>query len=698
MIAKKKLLFLFHTLFFVFITSFTFSQNINLDTVKAGRFDLGRMWTFEHAPVEYFAETYNFRPTSEWLENVRMSALRFGGGCSASFVSEDGLVMTNHHCGRGYVTQVTKQGEDLHKTGFWAAALEDERPVPGLFVDQLVQIIDVTKEVSSAIDAGKTPEEKQKNKADKFKEIEKKYTDELGLRCSVVTLYNGGEYMLYAYKRYTDVRLVFAPENLVGFFGGDPDNFTYPRYDFDCTFFRVYDNGQPLKTTHFFRWSQNGGVPGEPIFVVGNPGSTERLKTVSQLEFARDYQLPTRLNYFNYMIPILEKLISEHPDKTSQYEDLLFGLQNSQKVYLGQIKALNDQVLLAKKKDFEKTLRAKINDKPDLKSKYGNSWDEIAKATNENEKIFNELLGYEQVPRVTSRYMLAAKRIFSLAKENKDLADSVVNVMFDKLDVNLNRAILEFEFSVIINNLGKDNENYKKVFGNKDVKEAADYVLSKSYLTNKDDALAFVHKGYASVLTSDDPLISFLVSSSARNEELVKMQKDINARIEMNSVLLGRAIFEVYGTSVPPDATFTLRISDGIMATYQYNGTVSPPYTTFYGMYDRYYSFGKQFPWELPERWAKPPSEFKLETPFNFVSTNDIIGGNSGSPVINKDAEIIGLAFDGNIESLPGRYIFTTELNRTVSVDSRGLLEAIKDLYKATRLAYELSAGKMASN
>jgi hypothetical protein len=692
---KNNLKHLFLLLAVFFVSSLTLSQNVNLDTVKAGKFDLGKMWTFEHAPVDYFEQTYNFRPSQEWLDNVRMSALRFGGGCSASFVSEDGLVMTNHHCGRGYVTQVQKAGEDLHKTGFWAATLEDERPAQGLFVDQLVKIIDVTKEINTAIDAGNTPEEKQKNKIDKVKELEKKYTDELGLRCSVVTLYNGGEYMLYAYKRYTDVRLVFAPENYLGFYGGDPDNFTYPRYDLDCTFFRVYDNGKPLKTSNFFKWSTNGAVLGEPIFCVGNPGSTERMKTVSQLEFSRDYLLPVRLNYFNYMIGVLEGFLKKYPEKTSRYEDMLFGIQNSQKVYIGQIKALNDAVLIAKKKDFEKTVQSKINSKPELKSKYGSAWDEISKAIDDNRKIYFELLGYDQIGRTASRYMLAAKRIFQFAKDNKDISDSLINVIYNQLDVDYNRAILEYEFTLIINNLGKENASYKKVFGNKDEKEAVDYVLSKSYLTNADDALAFVHKGYAAVLVSDDPLISFLVSSSSRYDELVKSQKDINARIDMNSALLGRAIFEAYGTSIPPDATFTLRISDGVMATYQYNGTTAPPYTTFYGLYDRYYSFGKQYPWNLPERWVNPPGNFKLETPFNFISTNDIIGGNSGSPLINKDAEVVGLAFDGNIESLPGRYIYTTEFNRTVSVDSRGLLEAIRNLYKATRLADELVSGKI---
>jgi hypothetical protein len=351
---------------------------------------------------------------------------------------------------------------------------------------------------------------------------------------------------------------------------------------------------------------------------------------------------------------------------------------------------------MAKKKDFEKTLKAKIDASPNLKSKYGNAWNEISNAMDDNKKIFKELLGYEQT-RSASRYMFAAKRIFALSKENKDLPDSMVNVIYNKLDPNVNKAILEFEFTLILENLGKNNPAYKNVYGDKNAVEAADYVMSKSYLTNKEDAMNFIHKGYASVIASDDPLIKFLTLASARHEELLKQQKEINARVDINQVTLGRAIYDVYGFSIPPDATFTLRISDGLMASYSYNGTVAPPFTTFYGMYDRYYSNGKEYPWSLPERWANPPAEFNLETPFNFICTADIIGGNSGSPMINKNAEVVGLAFDGNIESLPGRYIFTTESNRTVSVDSRGMLEAIKDLYKATRLSTELVNGKLAN-
>ena len=686
----------FFLFLFVIFTSSVFSQPVNVDTVKAGKFDLGKMWTFEHAPVDYFSETYGFRPTQEWLDNVRMSALRFGGGCSASFVSEDGLVMTNHHCGRGYVTQIEKADEKLSVKGFIAQTLEDERKAPNLFVDQLVQIIDVSREVLDAIESGKTTDEKQLNKQNKIKEIETRYSNDLNLRCNVVTLYNGSEYMVYAYKRYTDVRLVFAPENLVAFFGGDPDNFTYPRYDFDCMFFRVYDEtGKPLKTSHFFKFSSNGAAPGEPIFVVGNPGSTERLKTVSQLEFARDYTVPARLQLLVSTIENIEKITKENPELTRKYEDLYFGLMNSQKVYNGQLKALFDPVMMAKKKDFEKNLKNAINAKPELKTKYGNAWNDIATALDENKKFYKELSVYDVSQRFSSKYFFASNVISRNALGNKETPDSIINVIYDKFDAVYNRGLLEYEIGKMYNILGKDNAIIKKIFGNRNSGEAVEFVLSNSRLTNLNDALDLIHSGYASIVKSTDPLIMFWMASYKRFDELATKQKEIQARIEINSVLLGRSLFEVYGTSIPPDATFSLRISDGVISSYPYNGTEAQPFTTFYGMYDRYNSFGKKYPWLLPERWANPPAEFHLETPFNFVSTNDIIGGNSGSPLINQNAEIVGLAFDGNIESLPGRYIYTTEANRTVSLDSRALVEAIKNLFKMTRLSDELINGKI---
>jgi len=680
---------------FLFIFNNNYSQEKKSDPTKSTKYDIGKMWTFESAPVDYFAETYNFRPTSEWLESVRLSALRFGNGCSSSFISEDGLVMTNHHCGRGYVSQINQPGEKLDETGFFAATLEDERPVPGLFVDQLIKIIDVTTEVQGAMEPGKTDAEKQQLKSDKMKEIEKKYSDELSLRCSVVTLYNGGQYMLYAYKRYTELKLVFAPENLVAFYGGDPDNFTYPRYDFDCMFFRVYDNGKPLKTTNYFKWSTKGASVGEPLFVIGNPGSTERLKTYAQLVFASKYSVPSRLETLDFLAGYIDNYVKNNPDKTRQYQDQLFGIQNSQKVFTGQMKALNDPVMMARKKDFEDNIISKVNSDPKLKAKYGNVWNEISKALTEYGKIYDEISGYDLLGRTSSRYFIMARTLIRNANEGKETTDSAVNAIYKNFDAEYNNGILVKECDIILTKIGKDNAIVKKVFGNMGKEEMANLILQKSSLITKESALEFSKKPGQSILASDDPMIKFFVGSKSRIDELTAKQKDILARIDVNSVMLGRVLFDIYGTTIPPDATLTLRISDGEIKSYPYNGTVAPPNTTFYGMFDRYYSFGKSYPWLLPDRWVNHPPEFNLGTQFDFVATNDIIGGNSGSAVINKDAEVVGLVFDGNIESLPGRYIYTTELNRTVAVDSRGLLEAIKNLYKATRLSDEMQNGKI---
>jgi len=687
---RKKYLLRNLLLILLLIAGTSFSQE-----TKSDRFDIGKMWTFESAPVDYFAQTYNFRPTQEWLDNVRLSAIRFGNGCSSSFISEDGLVMTNHHCGRGYVTQINKPGEELSKTGFIAVKLEDERPVPGLFVDQLIKVIDVTKDIQDAMEKGGTDAEKSKMKADKIKQIEAGYSDELKLKCNVITFYNGGMYTLYCYKRYTDVRLVFAPENYVAHYGGDPDNFTYPRYDFDCMFFRVYENGKPMKSPNYFKWSKNGAKVGEPVFVVGNPGSTERLKTYAQLEFARDFTVPVRLETLDFMCEFLSGFLEKYPERTQRYQDALFGNQNSQKVFVGQKKALNDPVMMARKKDFEENIKSKVFADANLKAKYGNVWSEIEKALGEYRQIYTELQGYELLQRNISRYFAAARLVYKNAGEGKQTPDSLINVIYKNFDPEFNKAILDKEIDYMITKLGKENSVIKNSFGSRSKDEIVDYILANSVFTSEDKALAFSKSGAQNILTSGDPIIKFLSEAKPRHDELLAKQKDIQARIDVNSSMLGRVLFEIYGTTIPPDATLTLRISDGEIKSYPYNGTIAPPFTTFYGIYDRYYSHGKKYPWLLPERWLNPPKEFNLATEYNLATTNDIIGGNSGSPLINTNAEVVGLVFDGNIESLPGRYIYTTELNRTVAVDSRGLLEAIKNLYKAVRLSDEILSGKL---
>ena len=326
---------------------------LNLDTIKAGKFDTGKMWTFEYPPLDYFKTKYNFAPSQEWLDHVRMSALRFANYCSASFVSGDGLIMTNDHCARESVVQVQKDGEDLFNNGFYADSLEAERPVPGLYVDQLVLIKDVTKVIQARIDSAKTDYDKLYKEDLVINQLEKKESDSTGLKVSIVPLYDGAKYSLYGYKRYNDVRLVFAPESQMGYFGGDPDNFTYPRYDLDCSFFRVYDDsGKPLKTENYFKWSPNGANPGEPIFVVGNPGSTKRLNTVSQLEYMRDISYPRALDYFNGMVDVYTKLINDQPDKKDEFIVQQLRYLNSQKAYKGMLAGLKRPCINAEEKRF----------------------------------------------------------------------------------------------------------------------------------------------------------------------------------------------------------------------------------------------------------------------------------------------------------------------------------------------------------
>ncbi len=682
---------------------------LNLDTVKAGKFDTGKMWTFDYPPKTYFKEEYNFSPSNEWLDNVRMSALRFANYCSASFVSADGLVMTNHHCGRESVAEVTKKGEDLFDNGFYAKTLADERPVPGLYVDQLVMIKDVTSEIQAAIDSGKTPEEKVANEKSAITKIEKSEGEATKLRMQVVKLFNGGKYSLYGYKRYTDVRLVFSPEASLGYFGGDYDNFTYPRYDLDCNFFRVYENGKPLKTEHYFHWSPEGAEPGEPVFVVGNPGHTDRLKTVAQLEYMRDILYPRTLGLLNDLIAVYSKVIEEHPDRKAELQNRLFGFSNSQKAYEGMLKGLRDPILMQKKVDFEKNFKDAVDANPNLKSQYGDLWNKIAETQSELRKVSNENFALTIIPFFSSKYFVIAQNVVKLAEQLKlpedqradeykgsELDSTINDLVPANFDKDMDREMLKYQIDRMITYLGTSNEIVKQMTGGRSGYEAVDYMLNNSILTSADKLKDAIKKDSSGVLNSLDPFIYFVVNSKARKDELQKKVDAITSDETTYSNELGKALFDVYGTSIPPDATFTLRISDGVVKGYPYNGTIAPPYTTFYGLYNRYYAFGKKYPYDLPKEWQNPPADFKLETPMDFVATNDIIGGNSGSPVINEKAQIVGLAFDGNIESLPGNFIFTTETNRTVAVHSAGMLEAIKDMYKATRLSDELRTGKIA--
>ncbi len=672
-----------------------------LESVKAGQFDTGKMWTFDFPPVDYFKKAYGFTPDKAWFDKARMSALRLPG-CTASFISEDGLVMSNHHCARGALAAVAKEGEKLVTDGFFAKSLEEERRSPVTYVDQLITIEDVTAEVQAAFDAGTTDSAKVANRMTKQNDVIRRSASKFkqtnpadSMIFQVYSFYNGGRYSLYSFKRYTDVRLVFAPEEEIAFYGGDPDNFTYPRYDYDLSLFRVYENGKPIKTPNFFPFSKNGAVENEPVFVVGNPGRTGRLNTVSQLETGRDYTYPYNIAAFGSRLRALNEYVEKNPDKRYENINTIFGIANTLKSITGVLSGLKDPILMAKKVDFEKNFRASVVNNPTLKAKYGDPWGDIAMYEKQIQALQGEALPLNI--RNWSSTLALASGLVDYANGQMDFRGRpAVKPSFPKnYAAEVEKSTLIDQLIYMKKCLGDKNAAFNKLMAGRTPEQAASALMSSAVTGSKEKLEAIAGGKQDEILKSTDPTIEFAKYANARSAELQTQVRSLSAKQQPMLQLLGKAMYDVYGTSIPPDATFSLRIADGVVKGYEYNGTIAPIFTTFYGMYDRYYSFGMKEPWKLPERWATPPADFKMSTPIDFVSTNDIIGGNSGSPVLNKDLQVVGLVFDGNIESLPGNFIFDDTKNRTVSVHSSGLIEGMEKIYRMDRIAKEMRFGKM---
>lgn len=703
----KRSLALLFTLAFLF-QSLNAQYSFNPDTVKAGKYDTGKMWTFEFPPYQYLKEKYGFEAAKEWFDDVRLSALRIPG-CTASFVSEDGLVMTNNHCARGVQRQVQKEGEDLAKTGFIAATLEEERKIPNYVAEQLVFLQDVTEQITSEINKGKDLKEKISIREKMMKETKAKYEKETGLKCDVTTYYNGSLFFVQGFKVFKDVRLVFQPEEGIGYFGGDPDNFTFPRYNLDCTFYRVYDeNGKPVKSKNFFKWSENGAAEGELVFTVGNPGSTNRLRTVAQLEYLRDIQYRNSSFLMNTLYFKLDELKKTNPSKAEEYENLRLAFSNGWKSITQTYKALCDPYLIARKKDFEKKALEFVNSDPSLKATYGDVWKSIATTRAEMKEIDIKLAAFSVNNTYSARHWVIAYELVRYAREmqlpeekrdtnlqSKRYKDMISNIFPKNFDPVLEAAKLVINLDYMDLNLGKSNHLVAKIFNGKNSEEAAKALLAKTLFKDKETVKSFFAMKPEEILALDDPFIKHFADNYDLIKQLRERQKEVNDTENITFGLVGQILYKMYGTSISPDANRTLRISDGLMEGYNYNGTVAPVKTTFFGLYDRFFSFNKQYPFSLPERWSEIPKDLDLSTPFNFVSTNDIVGGNSGSAIINKNAEVIGLAFDGNIESLVGNFIYLPEENRTVGVDSKGMYEAIRKVYKANKLADELKNGKL---
>ena len=693
------------------MSSYEAAKQAKLEQVRAGKFDSGRMWTFEAAPVDYFQQTYNFNATQEWLDDVRLSALRMSTGCSASFVSGDGLVMTNHHCARGTFAGVQKDGENLLKTGFFAETLEDGRKIPDVYFEQLRQIRDVTAEIHAAMDAAATDEARIEARNAKIKEIQEQAEKDSGLRAQVVTLYDGGRFSLYLFKRFTDVRLVLAPELGIAHFGGDHDNFTYPRYCLDFTFVRLYDDdGKPYKPDNFFNWSKSGAKDGEAVFVVGNPGSTSRLSTADQLAYYRDVQYPYVFNLLNDRMESLLLYVEQHPDKKDEMKTQILGISNGQKAYMGRLDGLRDDELMQRRRDFDRQFRAEVMKRPELKAKYGHVWDEIAETREKVRAVAPDQFGLRSNGLGIAAHYSKAAQLAALAgelqKPEDERSDRFTGNKLDLLkrsmakgvdtDADLELLTLERQLKTMAGQLGKDDPVVVTLMQGKNCRDAAKALLASTMLGDSAKVAALVDGAPASILQCKDPFVVAALKAQPPLQAASQVSRETNARDEVNRSLLGRALYDVYGTAIPPDATFSLRIADGVVAGYEYNGTKAPAYTTFYGLYDRYHSNPGAEDWDLPERWKTPPAGLDLSTPMDIVSTNDIIGGNSGSPMINIDREVVGLVFDGNIESLPGDFIFAEDAgNRTVSVHSAGILEAVRHAFKAERVARELERGSL---
>ena len=657
-------------------------QAQNYTPVEPGRFDQGKMWTFENAPLGYFKEAYGLDLTDEWLEDVRKSALRFSSWCSASFISQDGLIMTNHHCSRSVVASVMKEGENFDNNGFYAPTRADERKVPDLYVDQLVIVEDVTGQVNA----------KNSNQPETaLQEISEEYKNKDGWKDLVIetrTFYSGGKYSIYGFKRYHDIRLVLYPELALGYFGGDPDNFTYPRYNLDFTFFRAYDEGgNELHPENFYKFNAKGATENEPVFVVGNPGSTGRYQTMAQLYYQRDVSLPAILSMIGQRAEILMVAAEQENDvyKKDSISNLFFSLKNSEKAYTGRLKGMKDPYLMGKKETKEKQVRSNLT----IEGK--DPWQELENNAQKLKTAYPDVLFLS--PNDLKGKVLAL--IYGLYEYKQALTGEEEDVIeqhkkeIEKLFIGFDQQMEAALFAALLEDLHQYSATpeVKRVVGNPNPAEKARELISSSLLFDEKGREKFF-KLKAKKIENEAliPVADALVPVFQNAIGTYRSVSMANRELEMQIM---KYQFELSGISSPPDATFSLRLADGVVKGYEYNGTTAPWFTTYFGLYDRHYSHLQKYPWQLPERWANPPMEL-LKAPLNFTCTADIIGGNSGSPVVNQNKEVVGLVFDGNIESLPGYFIFDDTYNRTVSVHTGGIWAALKYVYKADRLVEEL--------
>ena len=669
--------------------------------VYAAQADEG-MWTFDAFPSAKVAAAYGFAPDQQWLDHVRLSALRLTGGCSSSLVSARGLVLTNHHCVRDCAQANSTGTVDYAAQGFLAATLTDERKCPGQQAEQLTAITDVTGPVMTAIGGANGPALAKARDA-AIATIEKAGCADLEKeRCQVVTLFGGGQYKLYKYRKYSDVRLVYAPEADAAFFGGDPDNFNFPRYDIDAAFLRLYESGKPVATPTHLSWAARAPNDGEIVFIAGNPGSTQRLYTQSQLAMLRDVRVPATELYFAELRGRIIAAAAGDAEKTRTSNELLFGIENSYKAYYGQWQALLDPAFTSKLAASEAELKAKVAADPASAAKIGDPWGDVARAQATYREIYTPFMFLEQRAGLGSDLYDYAKELVRAAKERaKPDADRLPGYTDSALPLLektitdarpiypwLEELTLAYWLSKTREALTTDDSRVQALLGRESPEALGHRLVAGTTLNDPAVRKQLFDGGIAAIRASKDPLVQFVLSHDDEARALRDRYRfEVDAPTTAAQSKLAQARFAAYGTGIYPDATFTLRLSYGAVKGWTYHGDSVPSTTYFKGLYAR--ATGA-YPYLLPPKEAAAEPRIDMTRPVNFVSNNDIIGGNSGSPIMDRSGAVIGAVFDGNIHSLGGAFGFDPTVNRSVSVSTLAVEEALTKIYPAPRLISEL--------
>ena len=664
------------------------------------------MWPFNNIPRAEIKRKYGFDVTDEWLKKVQLASVRFNSGGSGSFVSSTGLVLTNYHIVEDFVGELSTPQKDYAKEGFVARTRADEMKIPNLELNVLMSIEDVTARVNGATKPGMSDADAFAARRKEITAIEAESTKATGLRSDVIPLYQGGQYNLYRYKKYTDVRLVFVPEFQAAFFGGDPDNFNFPRFNIDMALVRVYENDQPVHPASYFKWSTAGAKEGDLAFVIGNPGSTSRLFTVAHLQELRDTSIPIILRLLERRETMLKKYMAMGEEQTRQGQNELNSIQNSLKVYRGRIAGLKDRALMDRKQREEDALRKSIAANPERQKMYGDAWDAIAKAHRDYATYAKERRIFDLAGGFTTNYFGMARTLVRLAAENQKPNAERLPEFTDARRASLELGLYspapihdDFEklkladsLAYMVELLGADNALVKQILNGKTPEARANEMIEGTKLRDVAYRKELAAGGAQAIEASADPMIVLARLIDPKSRELrTRFETEVTSVERANYAKIARAKFDTEGTKLYPDATFTLRLSYGAVKGYTENGKRVTPFTTLGGLYDRAAGFKYKFPYNLPPRWMEKKASINPATPFNFVSTDDIIGGNSGSPTINKNGELIGLIFDGNIQSLVGDYIYDESVNRAISVDVRAMNEVLRKVFDANEIADELT-------